>query len=284
MRIQEVCRHLNITRKAIEYYIEQALLRPSVSANGYRDFSQEDVERLRKIIILRKLGLGVSGIRDALAAPDPVDLSRQLIRQEFRSTNEQARLAVLRQLSASGDWQAAEDMLMALDRQATLTDKLMEAFPGDFGVFIALHFAPFFPDAPLSEEQQAAYEEIVRYLDDTSAMDIPAAWSHWLNDRLSELSIADWRQISTEMRDAVQRPEEIWEQYQDQITSYLEFKQSEAYRQSPAFRMEQLLRRLQEQSGYRERFIPALKRLSPSYAEYARQLEQANERLRDKLS
>lgn len=52
MRIQEVCKHLNVTRKAVEYYIEQALLRPSVLENGYRDFSQEDVEGRRLPISL----------------------------------------------------------------------------------------------------------------------------------------------------------------------------------------------------------------------------------------
>lgn len=284
MRIQEVCKHLNATRKAVEYYIEQALLRPSVLENGYRDFSQEDVEQLRKIVILRKLGLGISEIRDALVAPDPSCLKQQLVRQELRQTNENARLAILRQLSASGDWQEAETKLQALEQQTAVSDKLLEAFPNDLGLFIALHFAPFFPDTTLSEEQESAYEEIVSYLDDTASMDIPAEWSNWLKEQQSELTVTDWRNLSTNMIDAAQHPETFWEKNQQHITAYLEFKQSEAYQQSPAFQMQQLLHRLQQESGYHERFIPALKRLSPAYSVYARQLEQADEQLRDKYS
>lgn len=280
MRIKEVCKHLNVTRKAVEYYIEQALLRPSVLENGYRDFSQEDVEQIRKIMILRKLGLGISEIRNALAAP--AYLRQQLVSQELRHTNENARLAILRQLSDSGDWQEAERKLLVLDQQATVTDKLLEAFPNDFGLFIALHFAPFFPDAILSEEQQSAYEEIISYLDDTASMDIPAEWSNWLKEQQSELTVTDWRQLSSDMIDAVRQPEAFWEKHQQHITAYLDFKQSETYRQSPAFQMQQLLQRLQQESGYHERFIPALKRLSPAYSEYAKQLEQADEQLRDK--
>lgn len=280
MRIQEVCKHLNVTRKAVEYYIEQALLRPSVLENGYRDFSQEDVEQIRKIMILRKLGLGISEIRNALAAP--AYLRQQLVSQELRHTNENARLAILRQLSDSGDWQEAERKLLVLDQQATVTDKLLETFPNDFGLFIALHFAPFFPDAILSEEQQSAYEEIISYLDDTASMDIPAEWSNWLKEQQSELTVTDWRQLSSDMIDAVRQPEAFWEKHQQHITAYLDFKQSETYRQSPAFQMQQLLQRLQQESGYHERFIPALKRLSPAYSEYAKQLEQADEQLRDK--
>lgn len=284
MRIQEVCKQLNATRKAVEYYIEQALLRPSVLENGYRDFSQDDVEQLRKIMILRKLGLGTSEIRDALAAPNPSRLRQPLIRQELRQTDEKAHLAIFRQLSVSGDWQEAETKLMALDQQATVTVKLLEAFPNDFGLFIALHFAPFFPDAPLSEEQQSAYEEIVSYLDDTASMDIPAEWSNWLKEQQNELTVTDWRQISNGMIDAVRQPEAFWENHQQNISDYLKLKQSEAYRQSPAFQMQQLLHRLQEDSGYHERFIPALKRLSPAYFEYARQLKRADEQLRDRYS
>ncbi len=67
MRIQEVCRQLSATKKAVTYNIEQGLISPAVLDNGYRDFSPEDVERLRKIMILRKLGLGTGEIKNALA-------------------------------------------------------------------------------------------------------------------------------------------------------------------------------------------------------------------------
>jgi DNA-binding transcriptional MerR regulator len=55
-----------LTKKAVVYYIEQGLACPAIMENGYRDFSENDVERLRKISILRGLGLAVSDIQMVL--------------------------------------------------------------------------------------------------------------------------------------------------------------------------------------------------------------------------
>lgn len=38
MLINEVCRRCGLTKKAVEYYVEQELLTPLVLENGYRDF------------------------------------------------------------------------------------------------------------------------------------------------------------------------------------------------------------------------------------------------------
>lgn len=284
MKIQEVCRHLNITRKAVEYYIEQGLLRPSVLENGYRQFSQENIEQLRKITILRKLGLGISQIRSVLSETNLTYLRKELIQQELQMSNENERLAILRELSQSGDWKEAETKLETLDQKTSVSEKIMDAFPNDFGLFIVLHFSHFFPVDIQSESQQSAYEEIINYLDDTTSLEIPVEWSNWMNEHQSEFSVTDWRQLSADMVDAARHPEAFWEKHQQPISTYLEYKQSEAYLQSSAFQMQQLLQRWQQESGYHERFIPALKRLSPAYSEYVQQLEQAGERLRDKYS
>lgn len=50
---------------------------------------------------------------------------------------------------------------------------------------------------------------------------------------------------------------------------------------SPAFQMKQLIQRMQQESGCHERFIPAFEAIKPAYSEYAKQLERADERLRD---
>lgn len=67
MLVNEVCKECNLTKKAVEYYIEQGLVAPSVRENGYRDFSDADVTRLKKISVLRGLGLSVADIEGVLA-------------------------------------------------------------------------------------------------------------------------------------------------------------------------------------------------------------------------
>ena len=66
MLINAVCKECSVTKKAVEYYIEQGLVSPTVQENGYRDFSEEDIRRLKKISILRNLGLSVTDIQDVL--------------------------------------------------------------------------------------------------------------------------------------------------------------------------------------------------------------------------
>ena len=52
------------TIKTLRYYEKEGLVNPSREGNGYRDYSDEDVEKLRKIVILRKIGMSVEDIND----------------------------------------------------------------------------------------------------------------------------------------------------------------------------------------------------------------------------
>ena len=52
MTIKEVEQILNIPRATIRYYEKEKLIDPQRTENGYRDYSDEDVELLKKIIIL----------------------------------------------------------------------------------------------------------------------------------------------------------------------------------------------------------------------------------------
>ena len=58
MKINEVEALVGITKKNIRFYEEQGLLSPRRnSENGYRDYGQEEVDTLRQIKLLRKLGV-----------------------------------------------------------------------------------------------------------------------------------------------------------------------------------------------------------------------------------
>lgn len=64
MRINEVERLVDITKKNIRFYEEQGLLNPARNeANRYREYSDEDVKVLQKIKLLRKLNVPISEIR-----------------------------------------------------------------------------------------------------------------------------------------------------------------------------------------------------------------------------
>ncbi len=64
MTIKEVEKLLDIPRATVRFYEKEGLIDPGREGNGYRDYSEEDVEKLRKIIILRKIGMSVEDIND----------------------------------------------------------------------------------------------------------------------------------------------------------------------------------------------------------------------------
>ena len=67
MRINEVEQLVGITKKNIRFYENQGLLHPDRNmANGYREYSDQDVDLLMKIKLLRKLAIPIEEIRNIL--------------------------------------------------------------------------------------------------------------------------------------------------------------------------------------------------------------------------
>lgn len=57
MRIGELARRTGVSVRALRYYEEQSLLEPRRGPNGYRYFSETDVERVAQIQLLYAAGL-----------------------------------------------------------------------------------------------------------------------------------------------------------------------------------------------------------------------------------
>ncbi len=72
MTIKEVEQRLEVPRATIRFYEKEGLINPQRGENGYREYSEEDVQRLRKIIVFRKLGMSVTDIEDVLDGAKPL--------------------------------------------------------------------------------------------------------------------------------------------------------------------------------------------------------------------
>lgn len=72
MTIKEVEQYLEVPRATIRFYEKEGLIHPDRSGNGYRDYSEADMEQLRKIIIFRKLGMSLPDIVDVLDGAKPL--------------------------------------------------------------------------------------------------------------------------------------------------------------------------------------------------------------------
>ena len=62
MTIKEIEERSGLTRANIRFYEQQGLLRPERGENGYRNYSESDLETLRRIRLLRALGVGLEDI------------------------------------------------------------------------------------------------------------------------------------------------------------------------------------------------------------------------------
>ena len=87
MKINEVEAAVGVTKKNIRFYEEEGLISPSREpGNGYRSYSQADVERLRRIKLLRKLDVPLAEIREMLEGQRTLaeGMSQQLERLRSR--------------------------------------------------------------------------------------------------------------------------------------------------------------------------------------------------------
>ena len=87
MKINEVEAAVGVTKKNIRFYEEEGLITPSREpGNGYRSYSQADVERLRRIKLLRKLDVPLAEIREMLEGQRTLaeGMSQQLERLRSR--------------------------------------------------------------------------------------------------------------------------------------------------------------------------------------------------------
>ena len=102
MKINEVEALVGITRKNIRFYEAEGLLAPRRnSENGYRDYGEADIQTLRRIKLLRKLGLPLEEIRQMQSGIYTIgdSMRRHLVTLERERENLEAAAALCAQLA-----------------------------------------------------------------------------------------------------------------------------------------------------------------------------------------
>ena len=186
MLINEVCRECNLTKKAIEYYGEHGLISPVIMDNGYRQFSEADVSKLKSIAVLRGLDFSVSDIRTVLENDGISAIYDVLNKKELEIADRQTKQALIKQLADSGDWEHIRTQIEALQKKQSILTRILDKFPGSYGKFVCLHFAPFLGELITTEEQQDAFETIIRFLDGI-AVTIPGDLQEYLDETIKIL-------------------------------------------------------------------------------------------------
>lgn len=93
MKINQVEELTGITKKNIRFYEEQKLISPQRNpANGYREYSMEDVKQLSRIKLLRKLGIPIESIRKMESGEMKLDDCMIKRVHELKETAQSARM------------------------------------------------------------------------------------------------------------------------------------------------------------------------------------------------
>jgi len=97
MKIQEFAQLTGMSSKTIRYYESIGILpSPQRTANGYRDYNKQDVERARFVAGMRSLDLSLDEIQELLAMRDsreaPCRTLLELIEQKANQIEERIRL------------------------------------------------------------------------------------------------------------------------------------------------------------------------------------------------
>ncbi len=107
---------------------------------------------------------------------------------------------------------------------------------------------------------------------------IPTDLQNIIDTVTSTIDDADVYKLSSGWTNAVNDFDTYYNENQEILEQYIEYKKTKEYRESDAARLMELFRKFGETSGYYDIFIPAMRKLSPIYNDYYEKLLEANER------
>lgn len=271
----EVQDKTNLSRKAIEYYEEKGLVHPKKLENGYRDYSDGDVEVLKKISLLRNLGLSISEIALYLDSKEEV-LASILRRKEHELDICKKRKNVLNLIVKGESIDLINEELAVIDAQETIYDKLIRIFPGYFGQLIFSSYKIFLNES-LNKDEEAAFNEYIKFLDSLPNFELSKEEKDYIEAISSSFDMKTLDDVNKGKLIAIENSK-IWlEENKDYIKAYKEYKNTDEYKNSLIKLIEDKLKKFMQENNYYEKAIPLIRKFSKSYNAYYEKLLKANE-------
>jgi DNA-binding transcriptional MerR regulator len=278
--INEIATKSNTTKKSVQYYVAEGLIVPKILENGYQDFSEEDMQLLKQIVLYRKLGLSIAEIKSVLKNPN--ELISAIHQRTLELEREKIKQELLRRIAAGEKLENLEREINTIDAGSIIIKKLLELFPGYYGKFLSLNFASYLTGEIETEEQMKAFQQIIDFFDSVPDMDLPEDLQQFLDEHsemyTTEEGVEILNDVLQKKQDAIQNIEAFIADNKETIDKYKIMRQTEEFMQSPAFRLMEYMKKFCTNSGYYEVFIPAMRRLSSSYNAYYEQMLIANEK------
>ncbi|MDY4196401.1 MAG: MerR family transcriptional regulator [Peptoniphilaceae bacterium] len=271
----EIQNKTGLTRKAIEYYEEKGLINPQKTENGYRDYSENDLEVLIKVSLFRKLGISVTEIEDYLSTGIS-SLSSVLRRKQHQLEVEEKRKEVLELVVKGESQELINEKIKLIEAEESIYERLEKSFPGYFGQMMFAAYQPFLKE-PLDKDGKEAYEKFVDYLDNLPLFELSKEEHDYIDDVSSTFDMSTLKKVNEDKINAIENIEEWLKANGNSVSQYEVYKNSEEYQNSLMKQIQDKLKKFMEDNKYYEIAIPLIRKFSNSYNEYYEKLLKANE-------
>lgn len=280
MRLNEVIKQVDLSKRAIKFYEEKCLLKTKRDSNGYRNYTDKDISLLKEISSYRKMGIGLSDIKEILN--DKSVLKQILIEKKKEITISQNELEALEKFIENNN---IEELYDSVDYK-TLADAIKNSIPGFYGYYFLNHFLPYLQIRIQTKEQQEAYNRLIEFWDNTNIR-IPFLMklNSWILFKLNSKKslIVQIEQIDSQIMEMLNPTEEEYEKLKKKVNDGYKLKNSIFYKYSLIGISQRKFMKELQNKGYNDIFIPSMIALSPKYKEYHNALMAINKRICDDL-
>ena len=280
MRLNEVIKQVDLSKRAIKFYEEKGLLKTKRDSNGYRNYTDKDISLLKEISSYRKMGIGLSDIKKILN--DKSVLKQILIEKKKEITISQNELEALEKFIENNN---IEELYDSVDYK-TLADAIQNSIPGFYGYYFLNHFLPYLQIRIQTKEQQEAYNRFIEFWDNTNIR-IPFLMklNSWILFKLNSKKslIVQIEQIDSQIKEMLNPTEEEYEKLKKKVNDGYKLKNSIFYKYSLIGISQRKFMKELQNKGYNDIFIPSMIALSPKYKEYHNALMAINKRICDDL-
>lgn len=276
MLLNEIVKEVGMTKRAIKYYEEKGLLTVNKDNNGYRNYSNQDVDTLKKISVYRKLGIGIKDIQKLLKT-DNKSILLHIYQEKLQDhVLQNSELKALKQFIDDGNANKANELL---DYQ-TVENAIESLLPGkEWANYFKSHFKPFLNIKLITPEQKQALQNILEYCDKTT-LKIPF---------MMQIGMKIANTVSQESKSA----DEMIAYYRDMNENEYNKLKERVYagvkmktgimKYHPSFIAQRKMQKELQNKGYNDIFLPNLMVLSPKYAEYKKSFDALNNRICSEL-
>ncbi len=173
MKLQKILELTRLSKKAVYFYIKEGLIEPTKNIdNGYYEFSEEDLRKLKIIISLRNIGMSIQDIKDLFFYPTLTNffIHRQInnIKKSLYENISQLQTSyqLIEDIPANATPKNLEIPLDILERQKISNDLFLEKyFPNVDSRMIAILLCAPFTDIESSEYHNFLWEKISNELE-----------------------------------------------------------------------------------------------------------------------